>query len=99
MGQLEATVTEQELRDWATYDTRFMLPHRRMEYYMAQLNLHVAVGNGGTYRIADFLFDDVVERSVASRKATAEDGAQVIGAMTGSRRVIKIGQKRKAGNG
>jgi hypothetical protein len=99
VGNLEATLTEEELRDWEVYDMRYMLPHQRMEYYMAQLTLHVASGNGGNSKISDFIFGDMVARVLASRQTTAEDGAEVLGAMTGSRRVIKIGQRRKAANG
>jgi len=84
-------MTVDELNDWYTYRNKRLLPHRRFEYYLAQLTLHTARASGGEYRLRDFLFDE--KETVP--EDTTDTGAAVIGAITGGIKVIKLGQKRK----
>lgn len=76
-----------------------MLPNRRMEYYLAQLALTVANVQGAKAKISDFLFDIAILKAADSK--SAEEGAEIIGAMAGSRKVIRVGLKKKqrAANG
>lgn len=80
-----------------------MLPHKRMEYYMAQLTAHIAAGNGSKVRLQDFLFDDIIAKARESSGTKAADGAQILGAMAGGRGIVRLGLKKKlkmkAGNG
>lgn len=79
------------------YDAIHMLPQRRMEYYFAQLTLQVVGAAGGKAKLNDFLFDDVIKsiRQARSHTNVAEESAAVLGAMSGKRKIVKIGQKRK----
>lgn len=75
-----------------------MLPQRRSEYYMAQLTLQVVGSTGGKAKLSDFLFDDMLKSIRENRKSVdAEQGAEVLGAMTGSRQIIKIGKRKRNG--
>lgn len=96
---MEGGLSESELNFWYVYRQKRMLPHRRFEYYMAQLASRMSqlgVMWGGTgYQIQDFLFDEVVKKP----KDTVETGAQAIGAIVGGIKVIKLGQKKRRKNG
>ena len=85
-------MTVEELGDWYTYRNKRMLPHRRFEYYIAQLTLHVASANGGKYVFRDFLFDEKHEQKTSD---TAETGVAAINAVAGGVRVVRLGQKGK----
>ncbi|MCC6489143.1 MAG: hypothetical protein IT364_16710 [Candidatus Hydrogenedentes bacterium] len=99
--QLEREMPVAEFEQWYLYRHAKLLPLRRMEYYMAQLTLHVSLlarlWGGPEYSVQDFLFDVRVQQ--AQKQDTAETGAEVIGAMAGGVKVIRIGQKRKRTNG
>lgn len=101
VGQLDKEMSVAEFEQWYLYRHAKLLPLRRMEYYMAQLTLHVSLlarqWGGPEYNIQDFLFDVRVQR--AQKQDTAETGAEAIGAMTGGVKVIRLGQKRKQANG
>lgn len=99
--QLEREMPVAEFEQWYLYRHAKLLPLRRMEYYMAQLTLHVSLlsrmWGGPEFSFQDFLFDVKVEQ--AQKQDTAETGAEVIGAMAGGVKVIRLGQKRKRANG
>lgn len=98
VADLEVSLTEEEFLDWRLYDAIHMLPQRRMEYYMAQLTLQVVGASGGKAKLGDFLFDDVLKSVRENRRSMdAENGAEVIGAMTGSRQIIRIGKRKHNG--
>ena len=86
----------EEMALWYKYRNHKLLPHRRLEFYMAQLTLHVsALGmlwGGAKYSFNDFLFDEKMKQ----KQDTAENAAPVLGAMSGVR-VVKLGQRRKHG--
>lgn len=93
---MEAGMTVAEFNHWLLYNSERLLPHRRFEYYAAQLTLHVShlaavMGSGARYTIHDFLFD----KREAPKQDTSETGMQVIGAMAGGVTVVKLGQGRK----
>lgn len=98
IAELEVTLTEEEFLDWRLYDSLHMLPQRRMEYYMAQLTLQVVGAAGGKAKLSDFLFDDMVKQVRENRKPSdAEQSAQVLGAMTGTKKIVYIGRKKRHG--
>lgn len=98
IAELEVTLTEEEFLDWRLYDSLHMLPQRRMEYYMAQLTLQVVGAAGNKAKLNDFLFDDILKKVKEDRKPSeAEQSAQVLGAMTGTKKIVYIGKKRRHG--
>lgn len=102
VAQLEQEMPVAEFEQWYLYRHAKLLPLRRIEYYMAQLTLHVSLlarmWGGPELNFQDFLFDVKVQE--AQKQDTAETGAEVIGAMAGGVKVIRIGQKkRKRANG
>ena len=66
---------------------------------MAQLTLQVVGAAGGKAKLSDFLLDDMFQkaRENLSKPSVAEQSAQVIGAMTGSRKIVHIGKKKRHG--
>jgi len=53
--ELADTLSERELKAWASYHKRRLLPMQRLELYLAQLTAWVARSSGVTGEIADFL--------------------------------------------
>lgn len=89
---------EAELNFWYVYRNKRMLPHRRFEYYMAQLTSQVSqlgrMWGGIGYPLKDFMFDEPPKKS-RKKKDTSATGAEAIGAIVGGIKVIKLGQKRR----
>lgn len=87
-------MTERELRFWAAYRARKMLPSRRTEIYLAQVALMVARMNGSaTQTIDDFL----IREAVKAPEMTAEQGAYALSALADGPGVHVLGRKRKRG--
>lgn len=78
VGLLAQVMTEAELQDWERYAERHQLPHRRMELYMAQIALVVAVSFGGrdNLTLADFLIRPEEVNTTPDAEPTAEEEAE-----------------------
>lgn len=52
-------MTELEFSEWQTYAARRMLPQRRLELYLAQIAMMIAVYSGGVKnaKLSDYMFD------------------------------------------
>lgn len=72
VGALSRTMGEAEFKGWQVYAARRMLPQRRLEIYLAQIAMLIAVSNGAKdVDITDFLFDPAEPES----EPTAEEEA------------------------
>lgn len=95
LGMTEAGVrrsmTERELQRWALYQSRRMLPMRRLELQLAQVSLVVARALGGntTATLQDFLFDPAPE-DLDDDDVGEELDAETIATMLGDAKVIYI---------
>lgn len=95
VAALERGMSEAELNQWYAYRAKKMLPHRRQEYYLAQIALQVfASGGGKNLKLSDFMFDKQAKESDVD---TTETGAAKIGALVGGVKVVRLGQRRKRG--
>lgn len=71
-------MSEPEFQAWQIYAARRMLPQRRMELYMAQIAMQVAMliathrGERKDFSLADFLFDPAEPEA----EPTAEEEAE-----------------------
>lgn len=56
-------MSESELTEWAAFANQRMLPQRRLELYLAQIAMMVAVHAGGVKnaKLTDYMFDPVSE--------------------------------------
>lgn len=95
---MEANLTEAELNFWFKYSRKRMLPHRRFEYYLAQIASQISIlgtaYGGKAYPVKDFLFDE--PDKIKNKKDTTESASQAIGALVGGVKVVRLGQKKKA---
>lgn len=89
LQDLRRKMTEYELRVWRLYlKKRRFFPTRRLEFMLANL---ARLTHGGNNSLYDFLlFDRQFEEPVAG--VASERAAHAISMMTGSRKVVKLGE-------
>jgi hypothetical protein len=89
---LRREMTEEELGQWYRYASRKKLPMRRIELLLANLARLTA----GSDAIAPFVFDESLREALTPKPvSTVEDGVLAINAITGNRKVIRLGEKRR----
>lgn len=88
---LARSMTEEELRDWRTYDNRFILPSRRLQLQLAQIAMLIAVCMGGAKdaKLEDYLFDP--PPTPKETKRMLDDAKQFFG--FAPRKKVKRGKK------
>lgn len=91
--QLSRSMTESEFVMWQRYlRKKKAFPLRRIEFFLANIARLVQGGSHGLDRF--MLFD---EREV--KQDTVESGLQAISLIAGSRKVVRLGAKKRAANG
>ncbi len=95
--ELRDEMTEQELGQWMRYAEKKYLPTRRMEHFLANIARTVAASFGSTTPLKAFLLFDQEAKPADLKPASAVAVAQQISAITGGRKVIHIGRKKRAG--
>jgi hypothetical protein len=98
VATLARTMTQNELRDWQVFAARFSLPSRRLELYLAQIALLIAVCMGGVKdaKLTDYLFDPPPtpaeqKKAMAEQKKAIDEAKQFFG--FAPRKKVKRGAK------
>jgi hypothetical protein len=74
-------MSESEFFDWQLYAQKRMLPQRRLELYLAQIAMMVAVhaGRMANAKLADFMFDPQPATDQDDGEASVEEAAAFFG--------------------
>lgn len=75
------TMTESEFFEWQAYASKRMLPQRRLELYLAQIAMMIAVHSGGAKnaRLSDYMFDPAPKDDEDGDEASVEEAVAFFG--------------------